>query len=223
MALWYDTYKNYDRIFLLMNQNISIIDDNANEDNYFPFGIFDSKNDLHIVWCSSSQNESKILYKFITSNFASNKEVIISDENKYFSSPKIDIDNSETLHLVWYSSYSDGGDGSIYYKKLLAKESAFNNSVSDSNPFLAYYDSTLNAIRISLINEESLTYNIYRKRAEDLFNIENIVTNDFSGSEFVDFNIIPKEKYIYRIEIYDKSASEKTLLDSLSIPINTNQ
>lgn len=222
MALWYDTYKNYDRIFLLMNQNISIIDDNANEDNYFPFGVFDNKNNLHIVWCSSNQSESKILYKFITSNYTSNKEVIINDVNKYFSSPKIDIDNSGTPYLVWYSSYSDGGNGSIYYQKLSAKEPTFNSSVSYSNPFSGYYDSTLNAITISLINDKSLAYNIYRKKAEDFFNIESMVVNDFSGSEFIDFNVIPKEKYIYRVEIYDKRTSGKILLDSLSIPIDTN-
>ena len=103
-----------------------------------------------------------------------------------------------------------------------AKEPTFNSSGSYSNPFSGYYDSTLNAITISLINDKSLTYNIYRKKAEDLFYIESMVVNDYSGSDFIDFNIFPKEKYIYRIEIYDKSASGKILLDSLSIPINTN-
>ena len=220
IALWYDTYNNHDRIFLLMDEKVSIIDENPDEDNILPFGILDNNN-LHIVWCSTHLNESKILYKSINADLSSNKEIVIDDENKYFASPHIDVDNTGTAYIVWYSSFPDGGDGFIYYKKLADIKPILTHSTLNIMPFIISYNPIMNAVHISLINDKSLAYNIQKRRVEDLFGFGDEIITDFSGSEFVDFGVSPKQNYIYRIEVFDNTSSQKILLDILSLQIYT--
>ncbi len=163
IALWYNGYDKNDRIYMLNNNEISIIDNNPDEDNFFPYGKIDKENNLHIVWCSASQTESKILYTCINNNSSEDKEILIDIENKYFFSPMVDIDSTGTPHCVWYSSYSDGGDGSIYYKKLSTEEINSNTTESYSIPFTQDIKSALDTVITTLIRDELLFYYTYNE------------------------------------------------------------
>ena len=87
-ALWFATYENYDRIFSLNNNIISIIDDNPFEDNYYPYGKLDDKNRLHVVWCASNRNESNILFGKVTDRVPQIKSATINSSKEIIKANK---------------------------------------------------------------------------------------------------------------------------------------
>ena len=113
-------------------------------DQYDPAIAIDSFNNIHIVWsgeCSSSSNYYQIRYSKSTDGNTWSNPVNITSENYHQNCPKIAIDNSNNIHLVWQGINLTNPTGyQIRYVKSTDGGNTWSNPVNITSENYNQYD-----------------------------------------------------------------------------------
>ena len=127
-ALWYDSAETSDRIYFTRQNDPGrgrgiIVDDNPERMNNMPSGAVGLDNRVYVSWRGESIFGGQIFLttgNFQYSRWEFSESRLISDGQKlFYSEPDCQPYDDGTVGIVWISSALDGGDGSVYYRRLV--------------------------------------------------------------------------------------------------------
>jgi len=125
MAVWYDNIDGVDHILFGRQDEVDqcrgmVVDDESVTHSSLPSAVCAETGQIYISWRADIETVLNQIFFARIMNDEAGKSFLISDGmDNYYANPELAVDvNNRTIHVVWYSNFSEGGDGAIYYTTL---------------------------------------------------------------------------------------------------------
>ena len=125
-ATWYDSDSATDRIFFSRQGDLAsgkgvIVDGNPDRMNSLPSGIVGADGEVYLCWRGESIFGGQIFFTkgtYHSDHFEFEESRLVSDGQKlFYTQPDCCLDAEGGTIIVWVSSFMDGGDGAVYYRR----------------------------------------------------------------------------------------------------------
>ncbi|MDH5404505.1 MAG: BNR repeat-containing protein, partial [Candidatus Heimdallarchaeota archaeon] len=182
--------------------NIEIVSSESTADSYYPEMGIDSSNNIHVVWHDStningSGTDLDIFYKKLDSSTNTwGSTVVISTESTVYSqNPRIELDSSNNIHVVWQDSTNINGSGTdldIFYKKLDSSTNTWGSTVvisTESGGNSQYPDISIDRFdNLHIVWQDSTNINSAGTDFDIFYKILNSTTSSLSDLIIISSN-----------------------------------